>query len=109
MDVPELGRALRKHPNRCFVNYLITGLVQGFLAGLVWLPNMSFTCCNLQSALKEPEVVDSLLAKEIIKGFMISPFQKSPFPITRINPIGIATRKYSGKKAPHHRPVSASL
>lgn len=109
MNVPELGRALKRHPNRCFVNYLITGLVQGFLAGLVWLPKVSFTCSNLQSALKEPEVVDSLLAKEIKKGFMIGPFEKSPFPTMRINPIGIATRKYSGKKrliidlsAPHN-------
>ena len=109
INVPELGKALKKHPNRCFVNYLITGLVQGFLAGLIWLPKMSFFCKNLQSALKEPEVVDTLLEKEITKGFMIGPFDKSPFSTTRINPIGIATRKYSGKKrliidlsAPHN-------
>ncbi len=30
VNVPELRKALRKHPNRCFVNYLLTGLVQGF-------------------------------------------------------------------------------
>ena len=109
INVPELGKALKKHPNRCFVNYLITGLVQGFLAGLIWLPKMSFFCKNLQSALKEPKVVDTLLEKEVTKGFMIGPFDKSPFSTTRINPIGIATRKYSGKKrlimdlsAPHN-------
>ncbi len=61
------------------------------------------------SALKEPEVVDSLLEKEVKKGFMIGPFDDPPFPDYRINPIGIATRKYSGKKrliidlsAPHN-------
>ncbi len=50
VNVPKLGRALRNHPNRCFVNYLITGLVQGFIAGLSWMPDYS-----LVSALKEPE------------------------------------------------------
>lgn len=110
----ELGKALKKHPNRCFVNYLLTGLVQGFMAGLLWLPKLSFSCNNLQSALKEPEVVDTLLEKEVRKGFMIGPLDKSPFPVSRINPIGVATRKYSGKKrliidlsAPHHDEVQS--
>lgn len=98
VNIPERGKALEKHPNRCFVNYLIMGLVQGFLAGLVWLPKVSFVCNNLQSALKESEVVDALLEKEVKKGFMIGPFDKSPFLTTHINPIGVATCKYSGKK-----------
>ena len=46
-------------------NYLLTGLVQGFLAGLLHLPAVSFTCKNLLSAKKEPEMVDALLEKEI--------------------------------------------
>jgi len=40
---------------------------------------------------------------------MIGPFDNSPFPTFRISPIGVATRKYSGKKlliidlsAPHN-------
>ncbi len=57
--------------------------------------NISFTSHNLQSAMSEPNIVDSLLAEE---GFMIGPFNKPPFLITCISPIGIATRKYSGKK-----------
>lgn len=109
INVPKLGQALKNHPNRCFVNYLLTGLIQGFFAGLLWLPYHSFSCNNLLSAVKEPEIVDSLLQKEVKKGFMIGPFDKSPFSTCRINPIGIATRKYSGKKrliidlsAPHN-------
>lgn len=109
VNVPKLGQALKNHPNRCFVNYLITGLIQGFFAGLLWLPKLSFSCNNLLSAVKEPEIVDFLLEKEVKKGFLIGPFDKSPFSICRINPIGIATRKYSGKKrlifdlsAPHN-------
>ncbi len=73
------------------------------------MPDYSLVCKNLLSALKEPEVVDSLFEKEVKKGFMIGPFDDPPFPDYRINPIGIATRKYSGKKrliidlsAPHN-------
>ncbi len=73
------------------------------------MPDYSLVCKNLLSALKEPEVVDSLLEKEVKKGFTIGPFDDTPFPDYRINPIGIATRKYSGKKhliidlsAPHN-------
>ncbi len=55
INVPKLGRALRNHPNRCFVNYLITSLVQGFIAGLSWMPDCSLVCKILLSVLKEPE------------------------------------------------------
>ena len=53
--------------------------------------------------------MDALLEKEVQKGFMIGPFDRSPFPVFWLSPIGIATRKYSGKKrliidlsAPHN-------
>ncbi len=43
---------------------------------------------------------------------MIGPFSRSPFDLFRVSPIGVATRKYSGKKhpiidlsAPHKGPV----
>ena len=48
--------------------------------------------------LNEPAVVTSLLEKEVSKGYMVGPFSIPPFNPFRINPIGIATRKYSGKK-----------
>lgn len=63
---------------------MITGLVQGFHVGLTWLPKVSFVCNNLYSALKEHEITDTLLTKEVKKGFLLSPFDKSPFPFTPI-------------------------
>ncbi len=59
------------------------------------MPNCSFVCKNLLCASKEPEIVNSLLEKEVKKVFMIRPFDESPFPNYQINPIGIATHKYS--------------
>nr|XP_033955088.1 uncharacterized protein LOC117458605 [Pseudochaenichthys georgianus] len=66
--------------------------------GIAILPDTSHICRNLQSALTEPHTVDTLPAKEVKEGFMIGPFDSPPFPVFRISPIGIATRKYSGKK-----------
>lgn len=40
MNVPALFSALSVHPNRCFVNYIISGLVQEILASLCWLPKV---------------------------------------------------------------------
>ena len=59
---------------------------------------MSYECHNLQTAIKEPAVVDAILEKEVVKGFMIGPFVASPLSPYRVNPISVATRKYSGKK-----------
>lgn len=98
INIHELSKNLLSHPNRCFVNFLLTGLLQGFLAGLNFLPSGVHVCKNLLSSLKEPEVVDTLIQKELDKGYLIGPFSTSPFKAYRINPIGIATRKYSGKK-----------
>ncbi|XP_034554896.1 uncharacterized protein LOC117823776 [Notolabrus celidotus] len=42
--------------------------------------------------------MDSLLAEEVRQGFMIGPFDSPPFPVFRVSPLGVATRKYSGKK-----------
>lgn len=62
--------------------------------------------------------MDHLLAAELEQVFMIGPFSQPPFPTFCISPLGIATRKYSGKKriiidllAPHgsHVPSINSL
>ena len=107
VDIGRLSEALSGHPNRCFVKYLLTGLREGFMAGVECVPTVTQVCNNLQSALREPDVVDALLAKETGKGYLLG-----PFPVFRVSPIGVATRKYSGEKrlivdlsAPHNTQV----
>lgn len=84
--------------------------------GISPLPDKSYECNNLQSAIKEPDVVDQLLQDELEKGYLLGPYLQPPFPIYRINPIGIATGKYSGKKrlivdmsAPHDNSEHKSI
>ena len=98
IKVNVLATALQNHPDRQLVHFLIDGFTHGFHPGMSVLPDISHVCHNLQSALAEPHTVDTLLAKEVKEGFMIGPFDIPPFPLFRISPIGIATRKYSGKK-----------
>ncbi|XP_061585356.1 uncharacterized protein LOC133450379 [Cololabis saira] len=98
INIPALGVALRNHPNPCFVKFLVKGFSEGFHPGIISSPSSSYECKNLLSAINEPESVDRLLAKEVKEGFMIGPFPHPPFPNFRISPLGITTRKYSGKK-----------
>lgn len=53
---------------------------------------------NLPPALAEISVVSELLLKDTNKGYFIGPFTSPPFFPFWVNTIGIATRKYSGKK-----------
>ena len=89
------------------------GLEEGFRPGLSTQPSISFKIKNLQSAITEPESVDCPLAKKVKEGFVIRPFARSPFLIFCISPLGVATRKYYGKKriiidlsAPHSSVIS---
>lgn len=62
------------------------------------MPEDNKICKNLMSASSQPEEVDKLLEKEISNKFIEGPFEIPPFDKFRVSPIGIAERKYSGKK-----------
>ncbi|KAI2647906.1 Pro-Pol polyprotein [Labeo rohita] len=111
-SAPALTAAeLLHHPDSLFTDYVLSGFAHGFHPGVVSLPSQSLICRNLHSALTEPEIVDLLVKKEIDANFMIGPYAIPPFPIFRVSPIGVATRKFSGKKrliidlsSPHNSP-----
>nr|XP_010778599.1 PREDICTED: uncharacterized protein LOC104953359 [Notothenia coriiceps] len=98
INIPQLAAALSTHQDSAFVDYLLSGFSQGFRVGVLSSPTVTFVAKNLQSAAKEPNIVSQLIDKELLKGYIIGPFSSSPFSVFRSNPIGIATRKYSGKK-----------
>ncbi len=107
IKIPALAAALRNHPDPAFVQFFIRGIQKGFHPGLSVSPLSSVECINQQSAMNDPEAVENLLAKEVREGFMIGLFTHPPFPTFCISPLGIATRKYSGKKRHHHRSLSS--
>ncbi len=111
VNIFRLSSELVHHPDPHFTKYLLSGLSHGFHPGVGNLPSESLICPNLQSALTEPETVDILIKKEIEANFKIGPFSVPLFNIFRVSPIGVATRKFSGKKrliidlsSPHNSP-----
>lgn len=88
---------LTAHPDPIFVDYLLTGLSQGFRVGVLSPPTGTFIARNLQSALNEPLVTSDLLAKEVAKGYVVGPFPAPPFRPFRVNALGVATRKYMSR------------
>ncbi len=98
VNISRLATELAHHPDREFHEYLLLGLIQGFNPGVECALSQNHICNNLQSALAESDTVNDLIAKEVKSGFMIGPFDEPPFKIFRISPIGIATRKFAGKK-----------
>lgn len=96
---------------------MISGLKYGFHTGInnqmLW---QTFKSKNLLSACQDPESVSELLSKEVHDNYWIGPFDKSPFDMYRISPLGVVEHKYSFKKrlivdlsAPHDNPIHASL
>ncbi len=98
INMQALVSELSTHPDSVFTNHLLTGLSQGFRVGVLSYPDSTYVSKNLQSAIKDPETVSQLLGKELNKGYLIGPFVSPPFSVFRTSPVGIATRKYSGKK-----------
>ena len=62
------------------------------------MPDKILQCRNSLSSKNAPEITSDLLAKEVTKGYVIGPFDKPPFDDYKINPISLASKKYSAKK-----------
>ena len=97
IDVDRLRNELVHYPDKNFVQYLTQGLLLGFDTGFNKLPTVSLECKNSQSARFQPEITSQLIESELSKGYIIGPFKEIPYSIYRINPLGVATGKYSKK------------
>ncbi len=116
IDIGRLELELEYHPDRKFVDHLVSGLRFGFDTGITDPPGTPYICKNLQSALAQPQLVSELLQHELHMGYLLGPFDSPPFDVYRISPIGLAERKYSKKyrlivdlSAPHNNAVHASI
>ncbi len=81
LNVKILERELQSHPDKSFVQDLLSGLKGGFYTHLD-----TFQAKNLQSALSDPDAVSDMISQELSKGFIIGPFSKSPFDAYRVSP-----------------------
>ena len=96
ININNLQQELLYHPDKDFVSYLITGLVEGFDIGYFG-PEIDRISRNLTSAINNPACVDHYLEVEIDAGRILGPFDEKPFEKFQCNPIGIVPKKTPGK------------
>ena len=98
INVDCLEKELQGHPDPVFVQYLCTGLREGFdtLIPDILLSNKE--CKNFLSARQNHSAVSELILQECEKGYLYGPFDHPPFENYRVSPLGLAVGKYSGKK-----------
>ena len=63
--------ALKNHPDRAFVNYILQGLTHGFYVGFDRETKYRSTRNNMKSALENPSQVDKYLEEELQAGRII--------------------------------------
>lgn len=88
INVAELERELCGHPDRNFVNFLLTALRYGIRVGYLG-PQKARVLRNLTSASQHPEVVSANLDKEISSGGVLGPFPSSPLPNFQCHPVRV--------------------
>ena len=73
INVNRLELELINHSDKQFINYLITGLRQGFdiMVSHSNLPTME--CKNMLSARNDPYTVDTLVAQAVERGYLRGP------------------------------------
>ncbi len=89
--VDALEHALLGHPDRSFVLKLCSDLRFGARLGYD-RPRMSKFSKNLKSAVDNPTIVSSNLAKEVALGHTAGPFTNPPFVNLQVSPIGIVPK-----------------
>ena len=109
MNVHNLSLELLCHPDTPFVEYVVNGFTDGFNPMISDLPLDNLERKNNLSARQNPDVVDAAVKLEVANGYVCGPFSTPLFPVVRINPLGLAVGKYSGKQrlildlsAPHN-------
>ena len=93
INVAELQRELCSHPDRNFVNSLLSALTYGARIGYLG-PQRARVSRNLISASQHPEVVSANLDKEISLGRVAGPFPSSPLPNFQCHPVGVVPKKH---------------
>ena len=96
INVKELDKELREHPDRIFVTKLCSYLKTGADICYTGSRTARFSK-NLPTALAQPEIVSDNLAKEVALGRLAGPFSALPFPNLQVSPIGLVPKKHSNK------------
>ena len=107
--------ALALHPDRLFVQYLLTGISQGFRIGYDRSSSLRQSQGNMQSAIRHSEPVVEYLETEIRAGRVVGPLDDMPFVKTSRFEV-IPKRSQQGKwrlildlSSPHNNSVNDGI
>ena len=96
----KLQHELGSYPDQTQVDYVISGLTNGFHLGFDPLAvSLKSENKNMPSASLQPSVIDQYLLTELDKGRVAGPFAIAPIPNLHVSRFGIIPKKYQpGKK-----------
>ena len=89
---------LAAHPDRRYVDYVISGLREGFRIGFNYRTNQcKRSGDNMRSAKQHPEVVGDYIRKECEEGRVLGPFDPQMFPEVHVNKFGVIPKADPGR------------
>ena len=80
---------LVQHPDRDYVDYILTGIKEGFRVGFEDVAPLSSARRNMHSATENFQVVSEYLAAEMSRGVLLGPFDRSEVPEVHLNRFGV--------------------
>lgn len=99
INAEKLWRELYFHPDQTQVDYVISGLSNGFHLGFNPLAvSLKSASQNMPLASLQPSVIDQYLRTELEKGHVAGPFSIAPIPNLHISRFGIIPKKYQPGK-----------
>ena len=93
---------LAHHPDRCFVEYLLSGIKEGFHIGFSHSESarksLSSARKNMYSTQDHPQVVRNYLRDELMRGTVLGPFVPEEVPEIHINRFGVIPKSHQPGK-----------
>ena len=89
--------AMASHPDREFMEYIITGLSEGFRIGYDYQGHKCKGCeDNMKSAKEHPQVVDDYIMKECLAGGLLGPLDPQMLTEVQVSRFGVIPKSEPG-------------
>ena len=90
---------LQSHPNQALVQYIMSGITQGFRIGFEYGKTSCRSAkCNMLSAETNPEVVTAYLQEEVTLGRVLGPLPTGSVPGVQVSPFGVIPKGHTPGK-----------
>ena len=95
----EWQQMLQSHPNQALVQYIMSGITQGFRIGFEYgKASCRSARCNMLSAETNPEVVTAYLQEEVTLGRVLGPLPTGSVPGVQVSPFGVIPKGHTPGK-----------